>query len=1077
MNLATAFQRSTFFEWRYGLVLALITLLCGPQSFAADEPNQPSVEAGPRPLLVLESPAERDSACRRVLLRELIRQAFLITAREEFGLATRDAVLREPSDDKIPDLRAFRLDVELHDSTKVKVQLRVVGNVETLSPWTMEFEAVGEKQLETALTLAEGWSRRDFVNWLDAANVPREPQLQRDSLIDLTSPVPLDFVSQLGVLRKLHTAYLSDPKSPKLAAKLAEHYAILGSLTEVHWGGEHKVFKARSLLYAERAVQHAPDDATVAWTKSLALALCGREDLAAIEIERATPLSVPETTPAWAESIRQYVQWDQAGLAGSVKKQRPLAAYFAMRAAEMTGSSNQRIAAASAVRKVAPECFRAMATLANEKELGLRRSMGDTQLQRFLIAFPQQVAQLPGLPQTVRDGTNKSLFSATNKRVFEHTVTLIKRLNQATLIDDRSEPSLAIVATLASNLHFIHVIQQLYTEQFMLGIDASSSAKRFTPLLSDHPAKGFVNAYQSDGLKAQQAYIDTAPALLTSTLSEASWPTIKWFRWLMAGEIQGNLEQRIRAGREDVVADLLAKLNDDISDAEKREALLVLQRITPRCPGLVAWAVKLDWAAARAQAAAWIEQSDNPQVLVAIGEQYDKTADENLDDRQAAERCWKKLIQIEPSHESYHRLVNHYHVCDDQEAWKDALLRTLDLPDRGLDIAKAHQQLADWYMDRQKWQQALPHAKAAAQSYSSWGLLCGARCLEGLEKWDEAEKLVRANAERYESEWITWYLWCQRTGRGDSEAALENCESTIAKMSDPQRRAFQSYGIHLQLKGDLAGAAEAYRSRAESDDPSGYWAIHAMLMYEQLQRFEDRDKLITRLNERGAPFALVFSQQLQRPADDSPARLSEADLEFCFGYGGVFDDATNAAYFIGRMLEMRGRNAEAIRWYQRAAASPDKQRWTSALAAIEVRRLGAVVPPPRSHMIDEPLVEAFRLTTKGVRYRNQDRLDLANKTIDLAIEAAPNWTVSLFCKANVIKRQGQHAAAEVLFTRVLEQLPHQPMVFAFRGEMRDELGKKSAAEEDYRAAVTLVPNYTYAKVRLDKLLSGPESGK
>jgi tetratricopeptide (TPR) repeat protein len=1040
--------------------------------FAAESEKQVDVPTT-RATVHLETPEDRGPVCRKLLARELIRQSFLLTVREEFRLGTRDAGLREGSG---PDDRSFRIEIASPQFGDLRISLAPVRNHDSFKPWTAEFKSSGETQIEALAARAEEWSQKEFVEWLKGVQLPMGPVPTEKPEVDLKAAVPLEFVSQISALRNLHAALLHDPKSASLTAAIARHYAILGSLCETHWGGEHKIFKARSLLYAERAVRFGPADADAAWAKSLACALCGTNDVAVRELKRARSISDPRTTPPWAGALECFANWDENGLLQSVKAGEPLAAYFLMRSVEICGTGPQRINAVGQVLKTSPECLRATAILANGDKLMLRRQLGSSQLQQFLRLLPEQVVELPGISNLVAEVADSVDLKATTEDVFDQTAKLVKVLDQAGKDGDRGEPSLSTVATLASNLHFVHAMALLQTEQFSLGIDASDSRKRFERLLPDHPARRFLDVYQRDTLKGQHAYIEAAPALIKLPVTETSWQFIHWLQWLRADNVHWKLEDLIRAERDDVVPDLAAKLNDQLSEGELGGALIVLRKLSPECPGAIVATIKHDWRNAEPKAKAWMDQSSSPLVVRALGERYEKMSEENSDDRTAAEQCWKKLVAVEPSADNYRRLADHYKKFDNDDQWKQALLKLLELPDLGLETAQAHKELADWYMDRLDWKRAKPHAMAAAESYSAWGLACGSQCMEGLGEWDRAATLIEADSRRYQSDWISWYLFCRRTGRGDIAAAKQYCEAAIAKMTDHERKYSESPSIYAQLEGDLPRAVESCRTLAETKDPNGFWAIQTMLLLDQLERYDDRDAFIRTLNEKSPPFAQLFSQYLIRLSNDSGPPLSKADWEFCYGHGAVFDNPTNAAYFIGKLLLQKKRKEEAIPWLQLAASSPAVNRFTCTLAARELQKLNAEVPPRRANQIDDSLAPSLKLVSKAMKYLDENRVELAGKTMESLVAEPPEWPAFLFCRAQVFSKKEQWKEAANALTDALQRAPNQPMLLAFRGRAREAADDKSGAIMDYEAALKIAPSYQYALSRLASLRSG-EKGK
>jgi len=93
---------------------------------------------------------------RGLLIREQVRQAILIAAREEMGLTTRDAALRE-CDPVSPETTDVRLEVDLRKSLKVEI-LQGANSV-----WQAEQRLqIGSKLHEGLTATCEAWSRKSL---------------------------------------------------------------------------------------------------------------------------------------------------------------------------------------------------------------------------------------------------------------------------------------------------------------------------------------------------------------------------------------------------------------------------------------------------------------------------------------------------------------------------------------------------------------------------------------------------------------------------------------------------------------------------------------------------------------------------------------------------------------------------------------------------------------------------------------------------------------------------------------------------------------------------------------------------
>ena len=210
------------------------------------------------------------------LLREIARQSFLVAARDQLGLQTRDASLGDempvlslhdgmPSD---PDNPSFDLLTVPAGRTCLEVRQGIESPTTLLHqplhttpvpPENFSKDRFGMPMDYRAwLTELEQLSRGGFVDAIKRAGFQGKPNSLKDA-----AEVPrqieavlekMDFVSQFSAVRELHELIRVGGQSPERLGALARGYANLGLLTEFHWHPAHKAFTARSLVYAQRMV-------------------------------------------------------------------------------------------------------------------------------------------------------------------------------------------------------------------------------------------------------------------------------------------------------------------------------------------------------------------------------------------------------------------------------------------------------------------------------------------------------------------------------------------------------------------------------------------------------------------------------------------------------------------------------------------------------------------------------------------------------------------------------------------------------------------------------------------------------
>ena len=261
------------------------------------------------------------------LVREFFRQAFLIAARDELQLTTRDAWLGDamPGEGDDPP---FDLKSQPVPGTPLQVLRGYLPNAKDVKRYELKLRG----DLPYLVTEAEKLSRTKFVESLRAAgysgkaNVWKADAPLPDRIESLL--VEMNFISQFQAVRELHEAIHSGGESPALLGGLVRGYANLGLLTEYLWHPEHKVFKARALLYAQRMVVRGEHSAQARWHRAYARSLVGLhkaalEDLDAAEKEaKAAAAASDRSPPAWTPLLRAYRHYDLDRLSARERRRR-----------------------------------------------------------------------------------------------------------------------------------------------------------------------------------------------------------------------------------------------------------------------------------------------------------------------------------------------------------------------------------------------------------------------------------------------------------------------------------------------------------------------------------------------------------------------------------------------------------------------------------------------------------------------------------------------------------------------------------------------------------------------------------
>ena len=243
------------------------------------------------------------------LPREIIRQGFLIAAREELGLSTLDASLGEllnESDD--PHSFPFEVHMMLLPSTGNDTTFRIeLSRANREGPsFKLELRALSipsKDWIESLVEKVVELYRNDFVTALREAGFKKADskpaQAKAKAGFEMAT---LDFAAQYALLRRLHAQSRTNGESVEALGSLSCAYANLGNLIDFHWSPASKAFKARSMLYAQRLlVKQGKSPLTLAH-RAYSRALTGRH-LAAFDDLQAARSGEGEAQPHLIGSI------------------------------------------------------------------------------------------------------------------------------------------------------------------------------------------------------------------------------------------------------------------------------------------------------------------------------------------------------------------------------------------------------------------------------------------------------------------------------------------------------------------------------------------------------------------------------------------------------------------------------------------------------------------------------------------------------------------------------------------------------------------------------------------------------
>jgi tetratricopeptide (TPR) repeat protein len=912
------------------------------------------------------------------LVRELVRQAILIAARDEMGLTTRDESLQEA--DPTQAIVVHIMPMERGDEAG-QWRLRLVA-AEEGTQWETTFEIPGqglERYGELAKRL-EADSRGKMLEGLRACGVEGAPPAVTEASLPGAEVEALlsrpDVVAQYGAVRMAHEAIAKRGETAEWLGVLVRGYANLALLTRHYWNSVPEAFTARAWLYAQRLVVKTDHSDMALWHRAYALAWGGllthaAADLEEVERRREASGNGREGSstdpPAWVHLTQAFSRFDRAAaqrVMDDSPLMRPWGVIVRFTLAHFDWNQPQLRADLREIASVCPSAYMVFSHWGDFSALTPDASPLETQLspRYFSREAPRSVAMLPGLPIAVSTLTAKVSQLADTSDA-EGAPPLSPNdfsplpMEIATQLRTESagvavgEPSWSCLATLLEEEQFLLVLRYLAALQRRSQLLPREVTDPLLPLVKGHRYAAYVEGYRFDfqlhGTDVINAWktlkvVDARPNMFLllyglRVLEFSSEPdrihspsqysnsprTLHGVdEALSAGVTMGSLDASY------ITESVLEKTRAAAPHSSRSVHLAILGATDPEAEQLAEWEAQL---------------TDNPAPWSDLAILYHRRGD-----RDAAVRCGQKSLALCPNSRAAWTLSNVYLEMGDAAQSESTLLQTLASIEGQSEQFAVRGMLASWYLERGLWNQALPHALACAEAGSQFGLYTASQITEALAQWKESERWIRQLAENYaETHAAQWYFWCERTGRGDLETARKHAEKYLRVRVQLASREAAEDGTYQLLRGNRRSALAAFR-RAWSLEPN---LLHAFLVArlagvwgDSSLRTEVLDGVkltLAQPESHAAPNAVEADTAeravlaLIRAPEITPETLQEIDplLRSC-----DMRKRGELAYIVGQDLADRGRAEEALSYWRRALANPGAAAIPVTLAGWELAK-------------------------------------------------------------------------------------------------------------------------------------------
>jgi tetratricopeptide (TPR) repeat protein len=952
------------------------------------------------------------------LLRELVRQAMMIAAENELDLATFDPSMGEsfPETSKPQSFASsVRMNVISEQGERGTIPIPTV-QIELVRPtakgpgmtWQgAKFVLPNESRIEFLAEHMATQSRSTFVEALRKVGYKKSTKKSEARAADVSKLEDhLDVVSQFALVREFHLMVRQKGESPEAVAGLVRAYANLGSLTDYHWSPSHKVFAARSLIYAERLIAKSGKTPFTLSHRAYALALAGRH-ATAMEAVQTARSAKGAAAPAWLDLIEAYCAYQPDGFVVADDSLKELAGYLRMRMLRSDEADLRDPEATLQYLTLHPGCGVAVEMLSDIPFPGIQSWVINCGFPQMWHATYERLAAIPDLPSSAKEiaekasGVPRDAYQAE----YPHRVQFIDNLQEAKSTDRQVGPSWKVLADLLQNESFVQAWRTLDAQTKLLNGD--KPIQELKTLVQDHPFRGCLDGFSDD-----ESVGPALEAILNGVdLAMREVPTLAVTR----------LPRRIVSGTLSMAYEASVKWNRDNThnDLSRMHDTNGLNICSPNWPTSIVGQITFAWEASQKRIEGWERTHvKSPVVVKALVKEYKK-----LNRSADAVRLLKSSVAAAETQWALTQLAILYDEQGNSKEWLATLERAIEVPDAGPQLPAIHETLANYYMRRGEWKKAAPHAAFAGQFDTASGRLVATNCFERLNEYDKAEEYVKALSLHCDGYQAEWFFWCVRTGHGDREAAQ--------KVAQQYWTGTQSTGVFFwSLASGQLIEGDRVKARATLVDAVTRLRSPAAGLYAAVLADGDGDN-----QARDELFRLVEQMWIY---DESSGGLSVALRRFVSGDAAgqwkteSFDKLIGAASpesvplmycAAGMVLRNHGQQELGDTYLQSAATSFYTYPVGCLQATIELRSRKVPIGPARMNVVSDAIAPICgRLASAAIATRQQ-KFDDALAIINELLKAHPTCLMVLLKRAELQEKRHDYAAAVVDYKEALKQDP------------------------------------------------------
>ncbi|MCC7334130.1 MAG: hypothetical protein IT422_03480 [Pirellulaceae bacterium] len=909
----------------------------------------------------------------------MAQQAVLLAMREQLQLDIEDGIfLDRPNEPSAPEAYVLEVKASMEGTFSMHLlhQSAEAPNAvdKTNALWSFEFPyKVGSKitfpslipQLELAsrqqmLEIAEKWNRAGSSNrWVETSQLP-------DTIV--TNLEHMDLISQSLAVREAHRLMREQGESPELLGVLVRGYAHLSLLTRQNWFLSSDVFSCRSLLYAQRLVARAPEQALARWYRAYSSALSGLhlyalEDLEWLEGQRQDPDTFYPAS--WCRLIEPVCKYDFRRLevlANEDSSIEQVAMILRFLAVTTTQDDELIMEVGQETLQQTPGAFDIYHRIAAGHTLGFERwaaATAPSAVSNTLLALCAEKTELPeevvssAKRPAPRPGLAKLLFGNGRQSTRLRDIRKIAELlRQADTNASSAGISWSILARLIEEELFLLAVDQLHNATNAVESDLGDLVAEYQPLVEGHPLEAYVAAHAFNRItesQARRAALDRITPQVLRWHMRDLYSAISYDASPEVWEQFGKLLTREFTAQDLELAFSIYRESPDFQKMLARE----LRHVSPFSPYVLRFAISSTPDADIEKIKEWeTAAAEDSLALLEISRHYSR-----LQMTTDAVRCLERSLTLRQSLHAAHALASIYWQQKEYAQWQTVWVTFLDTaPSYNLEHAAAQEQLARGLMFRDQLDDALPYALQAAETYSYSGLQIAALCFEARKEYDQAEIWWQRSSEAYGGRSrLDWYLFCRRTGTGNVEAALELARQTMDEvLAQGPSDLDTAFAIVEMLEGALPEALKLLQREIEKSHDSWHYT-QLGLMALSLQDRELRDSIATELQQHltqtepvdgNSPsvmrmVAAAVAQRLDnQPVDD---KTVQSILDRFDELGQIERDDIN--YFLGEILSSQEDTRRAAgMWVAALSDTLNSQRLSISLAGHRLQQQAEIEP-------------------------------------------------------------------------------------------------------------------------------------